>query len=127
MGKYLSLAKLVLGRMCGIKYGGVLFNGTKEVRMVRTAKLRKIRELALKNCGAGNSMADTNVATYDEVIRLTNGLRRTSSAPAYHAGMSYSNSGALRHLQVYDNVNNESVITLVDHVKHPIKTFLRNA
>ena len=126
ISRIFTVAKLALGRLCGIKYGGVLFNGTNEVRMVRSSKLAKVRKVLFQKHGAGSS-ENRNITenVYNSIMTETKGLRRSSQAPAYGQEMCYMNSGALHQMQVYDHSKNEAVITLVDHVKHPIRNFLR--
>ena len=120
--KNVGLGKLIADRMRGVKYGCVQV-GDGKAKLVRSDALINLNDHIGDKFGMDCSK-HINADEYAGIMKMTK--KFAGEVPqTNNVTLKYFNAhGAM---QIVDNSKGKVVISLVEHLKSPIKTFLKSA
>lgn len=120
--KNVGLGRLIADRMRGVKYGCVQA-GDGKTRFVRSDELINLNKNIGEKFGT-DCLKAINADEYAGIMKMTK--KFAGEAPqTNNFPLKYFNAhGAM---QIVDNSKGKVLVSLVEHLKSPIKTFLKSA
>lgn len=118
--KATSVAKFLLNRAGGVKYGGVKF-GDGTFKLVKTDKLRKLN-LRIDNRLGTDYAQSLDKERIDTIMRMTKPIKGGTQA-VNPANIGYVNAHG--YCQLFDKTAQKPVLDICEHLSSPIKTWWR--